>query len=77
MNKENLIKAISKSQDNDVLVKGFADDDFLSRFLINTINGQTTLETGEVDLGGVSNDLGYAIDQLEKALKVVNSKWGK
>lgn len=74
MKQKEIIKAISKSQDNDVLVKGFADSDFLSRFLMSKIKFHTNPVTDEVDLDELWNDLNYAVDQIEKARAVVERR---
>ena len=76
MNKENLIKAISKSQDNNVLVKKLkvSKDDYISQIILEAVNNNTDDVNNEVDLDGAYNDLSYAINQLKKALQVVYDK---
>lgn len=74
MDKQKLIKAISESQDNNVLAKKVSKDDHISQIILNAICNNTDAVCDEVDLDGTYNDLLYSIDQLKRALQVVYDK---
>ena len=64
--KQAVIKHISKSQDNNVLIKEISDTDYISQVILAAINNNTD-DKGLTDCIGVNNDLQYAIDQLKRA----------
>lgn len=59
------IERISKTQDNDVLIKSFENGDYLSRFIIDSASKNDNVE---VDIELFIGDLKYAISELQKAL---------
>ena len=72
MKNKDLLPLISKSQDNDVLVKGYSDDDYLSMLIMRFLSDNTDVEQ-DVDLGSLSIDFSYAINQLQKAKAVLDA----
>lgn len=72
MKKKELIEKISKTQDSNVLVKGFSHDDFLSQYIMNAINYDIGEEVKEDDLCSLSASLSYAIEQLKRAREAVD-----
>jgi hypothetical protein len=71
MKNKDLLPLISATQDNDVLVKGYNSDDFLSRLIMKFLSEETNTNN-DVDLNSLSTDLSYAIKQLERAKAAVD-----
>lgn len=71
MKQDKFIKLVSKSQDNNPLVKMISSDDFLSRYLLGVIINNTDSTTGNVDVDDVLHDLEYAKHELGQAIKAV------
>lgn len=73
MKVKEFIELISKTQDNDVLMKEFSEDDYLSLLLMKIVQDNTDKASERVDVNAFHNDLSYASDQLYKALVVVQN----
>ena len=71
MKQDKFIKLVSKSQDNNPLVKMISSDDFLSRYLLGVIINNTDSTTGNVDVDDVLHDLEYEKHELGQAIKAV------
>lgn len=73
MKKDEVIKLISETQDNDCLIKGFSETDFISQLIVQAVDNHTDPDTGEVDLDELYEDLAYSKQQIDNAKSVVGN----
>ena len=81
MKKNEFMKLISATQDNNVLVKESSEDDFLSTLIRTSIINHTCVESLDVDVSSIKTDIAYAISQLSRAAalcdKILNKEVGE
>ncbi len=73
--KDAILKLLSGTQDNNVLTKGHSDNDFLSRFIEQSIEDHTDTN-GYTNVGDVYDDIGYAISELRRAYEALKENMG-
>lgn len=64
MDKNEIRKLISQSQDNNTLLKGYSEDDYLSKYIDESINSNDNVQD-------IIDDLSYAQKQIERAIKSI------
>lgn len=76
MKNKDVLKLLSDSQDNGVLIKEYSEDDFISRLIIKNLSNNTD-KNQDVDLEALLADLSYAKEQILRAQMAIQKEVSK